>query len=174
MDVSDVVVLVVGAATVLVMVLQTRSQNRAADRMGDLAERQTAAAERQVEAAQQQAATAEAQTRLLETQTERELEAKLIAVFGGGSPQRQAVKVFNGGRHPASRIRVWYRNEQGEAVTAPATHPVLAPGESVQLVEIDTPMDLVRTGKPPLTLRVAYVDGLGEHEVEPGIQAHQF
>jgi hypothetical protein len=172
-DVSVAVVLVVGAATVIVMALQTASQRAAAGRMADLVERQTAAAERQVEAAEQQAAAAHAQARVLETQSKRELEATIVAVFGGGSPQQQAVRLMNGGRHPASRISARYREEGGEFETPAASHGVLMPGENVQL-ELQTPIDRVRTGQPLLRLSVVYEDGLGDHEVEPGLTAHQF
>ena len=96
-----------------------------------------------------------------------------MAAFGGGTPEAQAVRIFNAGRHPAAEIGVWYRDDSGAEATPRRRYSVLMPGEDAQL-GFDIQPELVRKGQPPLTLRVAYRDGRGSHEVEPGMQAQQF
>ena len=114
-DISDVVILAIGIATVGAMAIQVFLQMRDADRMVDLVARQTAAAERQVEAARQQpeaahqqVRVAEAQAAMLEAPGRQEPEARLIAVFGGGSPN---------GRQSGSRTAAAIRRRKSERGT---------------------------------------------------------
>jgi hypothetical protein len=173
-DVSDSVVLAVGAATVIAMAVQAYLQTRSADRIADLAARQTRAAELQVEAAHEQVRVAQAQAEVLKTQAELELAARIVGAFGGGGAEQHEVRIFNGGRHPASQIEAWYADEGGEPVTPRVPHPVLMPGDDASL-QMNLPAGRARPGEPPLYLRVAYTDGRGRHdEVDAGFQALQF
>ena len=152
MDLSDVVVLVVGIATIVVMGVQIALQGRAEERARRLNERHL---------------------EILQAQSDRELSATLVATFGGGSLESQGVELLNPGSHPALEIRGSYETSEGTVASTYDHCAVLLPGRNIRLNFTIAP-ELVKKGAPPLIFRATYTDGLGEHSVTPGLTAYPF
>lgn len=109
------------------------------------------------------------QNRILERQVEGEeagraeaRRARLFCPRGGRSGMSFWVEVENAGPAPASNVRIWLEDQDGNAVTSPGTFQgLLASGMSARS---QTPIfdDLIGRGGPYF-LGLGWTDGAGEH-----------